>query len=177
MLRDSLATQPSKRTRKGGWVARLAKRYIAHWQLAYYYTQAGACHPPWRHLWQGVWPLSNVRGPFPYARIMAANLWCNSTGYVLVSCILNSSCSGWAMVQPENHMRACAIKDRVMREIPSRAYLAPITDVQSLSTVVLRDWRFEVRITNVQSLSTVSKEIGDSRFESPMCNLLARCPI
>ena len=27
-----------------------------------------------RHLWQGVWPLSNVRGPFPYARIMAANL-------------------------------------------------------------------------------------------------------
>ena len=68
------------------------------------------------------------------------NLWWNSTGYVLVS--YNSfSCSGWdrvhctAMVQPENHMRACAIKDRVTREIPSRAYLARITDVQSLSTV------------------------------------------
>ena len=63
-------------------------------------TQAGACHPPWRRLWQGMWPLSNVRGPFPYARIMAANLWWNSTGYVLISCILNSfSCSGWDCVQ------------------------------------------------------------------------------
>ena len=27
-----------------------------------------------RHLWQGVWPLSNARGPFAYARIMAAHL-------------------------------------------------------------------------------------------------------
>ena len=38
------------------------------------------------------------------------------------------------------------------------------------------DSRFESPMCNLLAWCPKRLEIGDSRFESPMCNLLARCP-